>query len=121
MAIRRYNWPGNVTELKTVVESAAAQSADDLIGPDAFPLSFRVGRDAQRLGPRLNKIVPLEQTLEQVEREQIERALEATRRNISQAAELLGLTRAKLYRRMSALAIALDEREVEPPSPPVHS
>ncbi len=107
--LRRYHWPGNVAELRTVVASAVAHAENPLIGVGDFPLSFRSGRDAQRLGPPVSRFLPLERSLEQVERAEIERALAATRRNVSQTAELLGLTRAKLYRRIAALGIPWDE------------
>jgi DNA-binding NtrC family response regulator len=49
--------------------------------------------------------VPLDQLLEQVEREQIERAMVEARQNKARAAELLGITRPRLYRRMEQLGI----------------
>jgi DNA-binding NtrC family response regulator len=71
-----------------------------------------MGRDAQSVGPRtLPPLRPLEPYLEQIEREQIELALEQARYNKKKAADLLGLTRTKLYRRMQALGIADDEEE----------
>jgi DNA-binding NtrC family response regulator len=104
--LRRYRWPGNVAELREVVESAAAQAAGPLVAPDDFPLSFRAGRDEQRLGPPPRPpVLPLETVLEQVEREQIQAALIASRNNLSKAAELLGLSRPKLYRRLEALGL----------------
>lgn len=53
--------------------------------------------------------MPLEPLLKQVESTQIQRALEESRYNKSKAAELLGMTRARLYRRMQTLGI--EDRE----------
>ena len=105
--LRRYRWPGNVAELREAVASAAAQATGPLVTPDDFPLSFRVGQDEQRLGPPLRQpILPLDAVLEQVEREQIQAALAACRDNLSKAAELLGMSRPKLYRRLEALGLS---------------
>lgn len=107
---RRYNWPGNVEELAAVIAEARAVCTGPLIGTKDLPFRFRTGTDAQTVGPvRRRKPVPLEPFLAQVEREQIELALAESRQNKSKAAELLGLTRARLYRRMEALGI--EDRE----------
>jgi DNA-binding NtrC family response regulator len=53
--------------------------------------------------------VPLDPLLLQVEREQIELALTEARHNKARAAELLGITRPRLYRRMEILGIVDDE------------
>ena len=78
-----------------------------LIDPTVpLPFRFRTGLDAQSVGPPLQtEVVPLDQFLARVETEQIQLALERSRRNKTQAAKLLGLTRARLYRRMEALGI----------------
>ena len=51
------------------------------------------------------RVVPLDPLLLDVEREQIELALAETRYNKAKAAELLGITRPRLYRRMEVLDI----------------
>ena len=67
-------------------------------------LGFRMGVDRQSLGPAPRKqSVPLDPLLQQVEREQIELALIEARYNKAKAAELLGITRPRLYRRMEVL------------------
>ncbi len=109
--LREYNWPANLDELAAVIEEARTACQDVIIGKDDLPFRFRMGRDAQSVGPAFEpKARPLEPFLEQVEREQIELALEDARYNKKKAADLLGLTRAKLYRRMETLGIA-DENE----------
>lgn len=113
-ALRRYQWPGNVDELLSVVQSAIAAAQGSVVAPDDFPISFRAGQEAQRLGPTpMPRIVPLETVLAQVEREQIQAALSACRSNLTKAAELLGLSRPKLYRRLEALGL-LPETPADP-------
>jgi DNA-binding NtrC family response regulator len=109
-ALCRYPWPGNVAELQDVVRSAAAQASGPQITPENFPLSFRAGQDAQRLGPPpASQMLPLDVVLEHVEREQIQAALTACRNNLSRVAEMLGLSRPKLYRRLEALGLMPDD------------
>jgi transcriptional regulator with PAS, ATPase and Fis domain len=107
---REYNWPGNLDELAIVIEEAKAAAGGVIIGQDELPFRFRMGRDGQSVGPKIEPVIrPLEAYLEEVEREQIEQALRRARYNKQKTADLLGLTRPKLYRRMEALGIADSE------------
>lgn len=106
---RRYDWPGNVRELRAVVAEARQQCTGSMIEPGHLPFRFRTGVDRQSIGPTSRRRpVPLDPLLLQVEREQIELALHEARHNKAQAAELLGITRPRLYRRMEVLGIIDD-------------
>jgi PAS domain S-box-containing protein len=107
---RRYNWPGNVRELRAVVTEARDACTGAFIEPVHLPFRFRTGVDKQTIGPSLRqRPVPLDPLLLQVEREQIELALEEARHNKAKAADLLGITRPRLYRRMEILGIIDNE------------
>jgi transcriptional regulator with PAS, ATPase and Fis domain len=107
---RRYHWPGNVNELRRVVTEARQQCPGTIIETDHLPFGFRTGVDGQSIGPATPKrTVPLDPLLLQVEREQIELALAEARHNKAKAAELLGITRPRLYRRMEILGIVDEE------------
>jgi DNA-binding NtrC family response regulator len=113
-ALSRYRWPGHIAELRTVIESAVQRATGPLVGEDDFPVSFRSGQDAQQLGPAPSpRIQPLEMILAAVEREQIQAALVASRDNLTRAAELLGMSRPKLYRRLEALGLMPDNASQE--------
>jgi len=104
---REYNWPGNLDELSAVIREARAACTGPTIGRKDLPFRFRTGLDAQAVGPLIRpRVVPLEQLLARIEIEQIQIALEQSSGNKSQAAQLLGLTRPRLYRRMKTLGIA---------------
>ncbi len=83
-------WPGNVRALRHAVERAVILSEAALLTPNDFPLS-----DAAPRPPPPNV-----STLDEIEKTAIIRALEKHGKNVSRAAEALGLTRASLYRRM---------------------
>lgn len=103
---QQYDWPGNVRELKLVIREACELCPDPLISIEHLPFRFQTGKSAQRSLPaRKPTFKPLSSVLETVEKEEITRALEATKGNKAKAAELLGLTRAKLYRRIESLEI----------------
>lgn len=103
---RRYHWPGNVGELRSVVRAARENATSDLVGTGDLPFAFRAGMEARSVGPvRRAKPCELDPLLERVESEQIRLALAESKFNKSLTAELLGITRARLYRRMEQLGI----------------
>lgn len=102
-----YFWPANLDELTNIIQSAFQSTSEVVITQESLPLRLKTGIDARRLGPSLSPAIkPLEETLHQVEVEHILRALEQSKNNRTETARLLGLTRAKLYRRMEALDIS---------------
>jgi len=105
-----YNWPGNIDELTNVVSEACSVCSGNLVLAQNLPFRFRTGMDAQSLGPSVKaRAIELEKYLDQVEREKIVWALEAADYVKSKAAKLLGIQRARLYRRMETLEI--EDRE----------
>jgi two-component system, NtrC family, response regulator HydG len=90
-------WPGNVRALRHAIERAVILSEAEMLEPADFSLA---AAGAAQSGASPGPVVPESSRLDAVEREAIARALETHGRNISRAAESLGLTRASLYRRM---------------------
>jgi two-component system, NtrC family, response regulator HydG len=85
------SWAGNVRALRHAVERAVILSEGERLESADFPLTT-LPRSASRSTE--------DSRLDDLEREAVARALESHGRNISRAAEALGLTRASLYRRM---------------------
>lgn len=101
-----YQWPGNVAELKAVVEQCVEVCETETIDTQHLPFRFRTGVQAQEVGPSTTpQIVPLDQFLKDVEREHIEHVLRLCHDNKSKAAQLLGMSRPKFYRRLETLGI----------------
>jgi DNA-binding NtrC family response regulator len=97
-----YHWPGNVRELENVVERAVALAEGDLIGPEDLPRFMQERKNQDRLASAVAQGF----TLEQLEREYIERILEAEGGNKTRAAQRLGLDRKTLYRKLEEYAAA---------------
>ncbi|MBI1761182.1 MAG: sigma-54-dependent Fis family transcriptional regulator [Acidobacteria bacterium] len=90
-----YHWPGNIRELRNVIERAMILCGGDLIHASDLPLG-----DQQNLtvAPAADGEQFL--SLEELERLHIERIFSATGGNLSRAAELLGITRNTLYSKL---------------------
>lgn len=95
-ALRRYSWPGNVRELRNVIERAVILCQGDRIGLEHLPPGF----SGQSASPAVGDLVPLEQ----IEEQHIRRVLAATR-SLEDAARVLGLDPATLWRRRKKYGI----------------
>jgi DNA-binding NtrC family response regulator len=87
--LESYAWPGNVRELKNAIEHALVFAKSPQLHADDFPEIVRACGDAR--GP-----AGAVRSMQDVEREAIRAALEATRYKIGQAAEALGISRKTL-------------------------
>ncbi|HTW31617.1 MAG TPA: sigma-54 dependent transcriptional regulator, partial [Candidatus Sulfotelmatobacter sp.] len=104
-SLSRYHWPGNVRELKNVIERVLILN----------PRVLRIERKhlpplTHKSGARSNEdFSTLQQARDAYERDYIFKKIEEARNNMSRAAELLGLERSHLYRKMKALGISVRE------------
>ena len=113
--LQQYAWPGNVRELRNVIERLAIMVPGDLISsPD---LSFLDSSGVAH--PQVTELHAERQTLhearDQFERDLILRTLAEQQGNMSRTAEVLGVERSNLYRKMKAFGIAQSRRADEEP------
>lgn len=104
--LEAYSWPGNIRELRNVLERALILEDTQEIRPEHLPLEIRGSR--QRTGGN-DEIVHLPADgfrMEDVERNVIEQALARTAGNVTGAARLLGLSRDTLRYRMKKYDLA---------------
>lgn len=96
-----YSWPGNVRELQNCIERAVALTQYELLSVDDLPEKIRAYRRSHILiaGNDPSELVPLEE----VERRYILRVMEAVGDNKTLAAQILGLGRKTLYRKLERL------------------
>lgn len=88
-----YRWPGNVRQLRNVIDSAVVLAADTWIEPE--DLGLREGAEGEFESLRIDEW----------EKKLIIEALERTGRNVNEAAKLLGIGRATLYRKLDEFGI----------------
>jgi two-component system nitrogen regulation response regulator NtrX len=105
-ALQRYPWPGNVRELRNVIERLMIMVPGDSIS--AADLAFLGQPDAPRpdSGVTAAERMTLHEARDQFERELILRTLAEQQGNMSRTAEVLGVERSNLYRKMRAFGIA---------------
>jgi Nif-specific regulatory protein len=97
--LQRYRWPGNVRELKNVIERAVLLAQGEAIDLDDLSLSnLATASESGEVFVQVNAFEPL--PLEDVERRHIAATLEATGWNKSRTAEILGIERSTLDRKI---------------------
>ena len=95
----RYHWPGNVRELRNAIERLVILESDGVIQPKHLPPEIRAG--VKRSGKWLVELPSTGMALAEVERELVLQAMERTGNNQRRAAELLGIERDALRRRLA--------------------
>ena len=92
-----YNWPGNVRQLRNLIDSAVVLASGDEIRATDITLH----ESKTEVYDTLN--------IEQWEQRLMQEALRRTKANIPEAADLLGISRATLYRKLETYGISKDE------------
>ncbi len=95
--LQLYRWPGNVRELEHAIERAVILSTGTMLTADDFMLR----------SPQSSNAIPEKEkyNLERMERETINEVLRICGGNITLAAEMLGITRTSLYRRIEKFGL----------------
>lgn len=102
-ALLSYSWPGNIRELKNAIESAVVLARGKNIDKDDLPQQVRDSGS----GARIAFDLPI--TLDEAERRLILETISYAKGNKTKAAELLGIGRKTISRRMQDLKIEEDE------------
>ncbi|MBL6922224.1 MAG: sigma-54-dependent Fis family transcriptional regulator [Akkermansiaceae bacterium] len=96
-----YNWPGNVRELRTAIEHAVVMSNQSSLDIQHLPEFLFSGKALTEPNSEKNALAPTEEfNLHGLEQRAIHGALTATGGNRTKAAELLGISRRTLQRKL---------------------
>ncbi len=95
-----YAWPGNVRELENAIERAVTLARGEKIGPEDLPPAMQEARGDRRV---IDESAEHTLPLHEMEREYILRILEKTGGNKYQAAQVLGIDRKTLYRKLAEI------------------
>lgn len=94
-----YQWPGNIRELKNVINYSAALSTNNQIDIEDLPVSFKVSEISEEN----------EDILENNEKRLIIKILQKTNFNKKKAAEILNISRKTLYNKLEKYEINISE------------
>jgi two-component system nitrogen regulation response regulator NtrX len=108
VALQSYEWPGNVRQLRNVVERTIILAPGDRIGRiDLDMLPAEVLGDPGEMGGGANAIMgsPLREARETFEREYLRVQIRRFSGNISRTATFIGMERSALHRKLKLLGI----------------
>lgn len=97
--LNTYSWPGNIREAENLVDQLLAQGVSELVRVKDLPDSLT---NSTRQRSETGDLVP---SFTEAERELIIRALKESRGNKSKAAEILGISRPRLYKKIDQYKI----------------
>ena len=104
--LEEYPWPGNVRELRNLMERIVIMNPQVRVDARHIPLNATRRAVFEKTVERFGS---LQEVREAAEREYILKKLDEAQGNVTRTAELLGLERSNLYRKMKSLGIAPKE------------
>lgn len=116
-AMRAYNWPGNIRQLRNIIEWALIMRGGETqkeIGKDNLPpeITGNFAQDGSNNNSELMGL-PLREAREMFERDYLQAQVERFGGNVSKTAEFIGMERSALHRKLKALQILGGEDEAE--------
>ncbi len=98
--LEQYDWPGNVRQLRNIVESAVLLSTDSLLTSESVSLPFSAHAQSRHESQSNDLQIPEDMTLDQIERAVLEKRLSQNEGNRTLTAEQLGLSRRTIQRKI---------------------
>ncbi len=114
-ALRQYDWPGNLAQLRSVVKSLALTAEKSDVDADAVATilsQFTLSQPTEMVGG-FNFDLPLRELREELERRYFEYHIAQEGHNMSRVAQKVGLERTHLYRKLKQLGIQFSRRQSE--------
>jgi DNA-binding NtrC family response regulator len=103
--IRQYRWPGNIRELKNVIQRAVLLAKGVELTPDLLPERIQDADSPGGSHPREHYPIQLGMSLEEVEKEYIKMTLSSVNGNKLKAASLLNISRRTLYNKLRTFGL----------------
>jgi len=102
-----YDYPGNIRELKSIIDRMVVLSSDGVITKDGIPILFDIHKKSHSIkintakNASYEKIIPLYNFKHDVEAEYLQWVLEQTRGNAAEAARQLGISSRQLFNKIN--------------------
>jgi len=105
-ALVNYGWPGNVRELRNTLERLVIMTVEQVIRPPDLPAAVRAERSGEMEARwSVDGFDSLKEARQSFEKRFIIKKLEEAGGNVAKAADLLGLERSHLYRKLRAYGL----------------
>ena len=101
----RYDWPGNIRQLESVIERAVLFCSGTELMPACLPEEFQTRSTSSTF------VIPPLVPMEEIEREAILQTLERTAGNVKKSAQILRFPRPTFYRKLKKLGIKVERRD----------
>jgi DNA-binding NtrC family response regulator len=112
-ALRYYDWPGNVRELKNLVQRLLILNLGEEVTREEIEQSLSGAETAQGTAvPEALFALPLREARDRFEKSYLEYHLQKTGGNVADVAEIVGMERTHLYRKLKGLGV--DPRALKP-------
>jgi len=105
MRLVRYDWPGNIRQLESVIERAVLFCSGTELLPGCLPEEFQTRPTSSTF------VIPPLLPMEEIEREAILQTLERTAGNVKKSAQILRFPRPTFYRKLKKLGIKVERRD----------
>jgi NtrC-family two-component system response regulator AlgB len=103
-AIRAYSWPGNLREMRNAIERAVIMAQADQVTAADLPAELRAPPVAESNGSGAALQIGALVSMEQLEEAHMRKVLERTS-NLAEAAQVLGIDQATLYRKRKKIGL----------------
>ena len=101
LLFKRYSWPGNIRELRNIIERATILCESDILQKSDLPVAILNNGNGKALSPKLDTL----QSGDDPYKVKILASLEKNRWNKTLAAKDLNISRATLWRKMKAYSL----------------
>ena len=114
--LRNYKWPGNILELKNLVQRLLILGGEEDIGVDEVDqsiVSSSVNQASQTPSAGVDSGIlelPLREAREKFEREYLQQQLQACNGSVGELAKIVGMERTNLYRKLRTLGIDVKQK-----------
>jgi len=107
-----YPWPGNIREMKNIIERLVIMTPGDTITEEQVPHPIRQSGPSQASGKCYSDLPSFREAKSAFEKDYITAKLKENGWNVSRTAELLKIERSNLHRKITALGIEMDGRDI---------